>query len=73
MYSIPGPVRGNQILISVSQNPLYFFENLDMVSRKLSFLEQKGAQFVITDLMVPDIYRPHSDPDDPMGMPGHIG
>ena len=39
MYSIPGPVRGNQILISVSQNPLYFFENLDMVSRKLSFLE----------------------------------
>ena len=55
MYSKPGPERGNQILISVSQNPLYFFENLDMVSRKLSFLEQKGAQFVITDLMVPDI------------------
>ena len=56
MYSKPGPVRGNQILISVSQNPLYFFENLDMVSRKLSFLEQKGAQFVITDPMVPDIW-----------------
>ena len=53
MYSKPGPVRGNQILISVSQNPLYFFENLDMVSRKLSFLEQKGAQFVITHLWFP--------------------
>ena len=46
-----------------------FFEILDIVSRKLSFVEQKGAQFVITDLRFP-YYKLIFDPDDSLGIPG---